>query len=332
MELQRREQQASPAPSPGQPAAPYAPGAGGGGPDPVPGWLARPPLPASKNPLLGRWRVAGVDTGKPTPLASLFGPEMAAMERQMKASIHGSVCSTYFGDSAVEFGPKAFVNLGADGRGRGSTAVVYRTDGHGFAVLPTDPALHGVFVFDLRGDRAVARVLGCTLQRVSAGGTTASAGEGRSRDARAGNEPVATGKVAAGEAMLDVSASVEAGSGTRVPLAGVTVFLLTRSLDEALGSVGLREPTPLRAWLQACQARAPACRQAMQAMVANPAAKGKTDARGHVELAQLAAGRYYVLSIVAAGNDRLIWDVPVDVKAGANAVSLGRHNAIRPPG
>lgn len=330
MELQR------PQPSPwGQPSAgPAAPsaqaGAGGGGSSAaVASWRTAPRVSEKSNRLLGRWQLVGVDMGAAPnlgPLAGLFGKETAAMAKDMADSIHGASCRKLFGPGLVDFRPKALVNLGPDGSDRAAMAAEYRTDGKAIAVLSNEPALPGLYVFDVHGDQAVARVLGCSLQRAGAAGALASHASTDS----SGAQNSTTARPGSGAA-LDVTVGLQAGAGSQVPVAGANVLLMSRSLDEALASAGLRDPTPLKAWMSACQTRAPACQLGMQAIVANPAGMGRTDANGQLVFAHLPIGRVYVLLFAAAGDQRLMWDVPVDLKTGSNAVSLGRHNAIRPP-
>ena len=329
MELQRPQPSPWGQPSAGPAAAPAQAGAGGGGSAAAASWRTAPRVPDKSNPLLGRWRLVGVDMGAAPnlgPLAGLFGPEMGATAKQMASSIHASSCRNLFGPGLVDFRQKALVNLGPDGSERAAMAAEYRTDGKAIAVLSNEPTLPGLYVFDIHGDRAVARVLGCSLQRAGAAGALAS--HGRTDSSVAQDSPIAS---PGNGAALVVTAGLQAGTGAQVPVVGASVLLMSRSLDEALASAGLREPTPLKAWISACQTRAPACQLGMQAMVANPAGMGRTDAKGHLAFAHLPAGRFYVLSFAAAGDQRLMWDVPVDLKTGSNAVSLGRHNAIRPP-
>ncbi|MES1198480.1 MAG: hypothetical protein ABUS48_00675 [Pseudomonadota bacterium] len=117
-----------------------------------------------------------------------------------------------------------------------------------------------------------------------------------------------------------------------VPVPNTRLFLSSRSLGAALASVGLTQPSPLRAWLQACQTHAPACQQGKQAMEASPAAHGATDAQGHLTLSQIAPGHYFVVGLGGAvGGQNLIWSVPVDISAGANELLLGGFNALFVP-
>ncbi|MES1158260.1 MAG: hypothetical protein ABUL42_00030 [Terricaulis silvestris] len=313
---------------PGPPAA--------GGPDPAEDWARRPALTASHNALLGRWRYVGVSASnlgaqQTNAMAGMLGPQYAQMAQNMASSMYGSTCQSLFsGGSAglIEFRGADMVGVNNDGGATVISRVEYRGDGASVIVLPKDIAMARIFAFDINGDRATARALGCTLQRVSA--TPGSA----STPGHAGAASVPSAQSAS--LVINASVRVPGPGGNFAPVTGAPVVLSTRSLDEALASVGLRQPTPVVAWLTACQARAPACAQGMQALAANPAAKGATDAQGHLTLNSTPTGHFFVVCIggTVAGQT-LIWSVPIDIGAGANQLGLSDANSLYippPPG
>ena len=91
-----------------------------------------------------------------------------------------------FGRGVIEFRPDTLVAIGGDGSASVLNHVQYRGDGKAVAVLPTDPGSVDVMVFDFKGDRITARVLGCVMERVR-GGSAASASTPVSATARAPN-------------------------------------------------------------------------------------------------------------------------------------------------
>jgi len=53
-----------------------------------------------------------------------------------------------------------------------------------------------------------------------------------------------------------------------------------------------------------------------------------TDANGHAQTLRLPAGRYWVLADTKVGDKRVMWNEPVDLKAGDQAITLDRRNAL----
>ena len=51
-----------------------------------------------------------------------------------------------------------------------------------------------------------------------------------------------------------------------------------------------------------------------------------TDAAGRGQTAPLPAGRYYVFNPVHVSNKPMMWNLPVDLKAGTNTLTLDQHN------
>lgn len=266
------------------------PPAGSGGSDPAVQWQAQPALPASRNPMLGRWRYVGMSADnlgaqQANMFSGLLGPQYAQMAQSMAAGMYGSTCESLFkGGSAglVEFRAGDMVAVNNDGSVAEISRVDYRSDGASVIVLPKDLAMANIFAFDVNGGQATARALGCTLQRAGAT-TTAAASTG-------------------GQASLVINAAVRIpGPGRNfAPVAGAPLLLSTRSLDEALA--------------------------------ANPAAKGATDAQGHLTFAQIPTGHFYVIALGGTvAGETWIWSVPVDIAPGSNELSLSGFNSLVMP-
>jgi hypothetical protein len=138
-------------------------------------------------------------------------------------------------------------------------------------------------------------------------------------------------------ATLTIEVSLRAPGPGRVftPLADVPVYLSSRDLEQTLAAAGLTRPSPLGAWLIACQAqaRSAACQQGVTAVRGNdPAARGLTDAQGHFTFSSPPVGRYFVVAIGSlTPGHTFIWCVPIDIHAGDNELTLGGHNLYVDP-
>jgi hypothetical protein len=138
-------------------------------------------------------------------------------------------------------------------------------------------------------------------------------------------------------ATLRIEASMRAPGPGRVftPVANVPVYLSSRDLEQTLAAAGLTRPSPVGAWLIACQAQAnsAACQQGATAVRGNnPAARGLTDAQGHFTFSSAPIGHYFVLAIGSlTPGHTFIWCVPVDIHAGDNELTLAGHNLYVDP-
>jgi hypothetical protein len=184
-----------------------------------------------------------------------------------------------------------------------------------------------VLVFDLAGDRITARALGCGMERVQSGTTQASLVQ---------HQPSATSAVnnAANAASLSVLAAVAPSSGAAIPIGDTQVFLQSRAVEASLSGAGFDEVgrTPVQTWASACKTNADACRAGVRAMTANPIAVVKTDADGRLTMPPVVPGHYYLFAFVNVRGRAFLWNVPVDLHPGSNALVLDAHNAISPSG
>jgi len=278
-------------------------------------WERYPLVPPSQNPLLGRWNTnAAPPIGpKDSPLGdigSVFGSDVA----QLTAGMLQSVCDTMFGSGAVEFRPTTLVSIGRDGRERVLTRVEYHGGGQTIAVLPQDPGAFGSAVFDLKGhDKIIAKEVGCTMARAGAASTT------QPPQAVALSARQATGAATATSAVLVLT----------TPLRGGHLFVLRHGVEAALTNGGVRASpngSAMKTWKVACANRTPACQQGTQAIAADAAGLAITDAGGKGQTQPLPAGRYYVFGSVTVANNPMIWNLPVDLKAGTNSLTLDQHN------
>jgi len=341
MELQRREQEQEqsyqPQPSFGAPGeqnqSAYPGGSSVGranaGPTASPGdiWRRRPPLPPEANRLLGRWHPLGAVAAADGGVSNVLGQDFANAIASVAGSVLGGACDSMFGRGVIEFAPDALLAVGADGGASVLNHVQYRGDGDAVAVLPTDPGSVDVIVFDVVGERITARALGCTMERVRSSASATS-----TRADVASRSPGSNAIAPTNAAQLSLLAAVAPPSGDSIPITGAQVFLQRRAIEASLSGAGFAEVgrTPVQSWATACKSSADACRAGVRAMMADPVAVVKTDAGGRLTMPPVSPGHYYLFAFVNVRGRAFLWNVPVDLRPGGNALVLDEHNAIAP--
>jgi hypothetical protein len=116
------------------------------------------------------------------------------------------------------------------------------------------------------------------------------------------------------------------------PTAGQTIYIMRERMDAVLRNLGAPVPanaTPAQAW----QAFATACRgvdcgPVFTALKSHFVTAAKLDTAGKATLsAQAATGSYYLFAAVRTPNGALIWDIPANLSAGDNTITLTDANA-----
>jgi hypothetical protein len=137
---------------------------------------------------------------------------------------------------------------------------------------------------------------------------------------------------AAGGAGMKLAISTSFPGGKN-PLAGGTVFLMSDRFDSALRKAGVPIPantTPgkaLQLWTDNCLPPKD-CKALVGAMHQYYLAKATLDSAGKSTLiAPVSAGSYFVFGGGRSADGGLVWDVPITLKAGENAVTLTAGNA-----
>ncbi|MGA7178545.1 MAG: hypothetical protein WBX11_03015 [Thiobacillaceae bacterium] len=335
-EHQQHQQQEAQQPQPGQPPAAWTGSIGSGSEDPATSWRATPRLPPNRNPLLGRWRLVGTDNAATTgttqvnAFAGLLGPQYTAMAQNMANSMYGATCKNLFANGGVvEFRPADFVAIEDSGATRVIARDEYHAAGLGVVMVPKDPMMAALLEFDIQGDQAKARRLGCVLQRVSLSKhpTPAPTTSVASQAAASGDAGLATLNL-----LIRAQPPGAGRSAPFAPASGAAVMLQTRSVDEALAAAGFAGPRSRAIWATACANHdARTCQRGLQAIMANPVAKGVANDKGQVAIAGIPPGRYYVFSIGGAGGRDYTWDVPTTLKPGSNVHFLDQSTALQPP-
>jgi hypothetical protein len=137
-------------------------------------------------------------------------------------------------------------------------------------------------------------------------------------------------------AVLSVSSGFTMAAGVQNPIAGRAFVLLRDSFDNVLAKGGFATPpgaSPYIAMLKSCANRSPDCLKASDAINGAGAAGTRLNATGKATFTAVAPGIYWIMGsgVLMAPNpaDRkvLFWDLRVQLRPGANSVTLDQSNA-----
>ena len=133
-------------------------------------------------------------------------------------------------------------------------------------------------------------------------------------------------------AMLSIASGFAAQSGATNPLAGKTILVSKESFENVLTKAGWVQPgSPVKAvavWAHACETQNPLCQQGIEALRPYLVASAKLDSNGGFTFDKARAGTYYLIGQMAFNQRHLVWDLRVDLKPGANSVTLDQGNTI----
>ena len=288
-------------------------------------WQQRPPLAPERNPLLGRW------TPTPPaqrPAAAGLSPEMAKMASELIGGMTSGLCDSMLGQGTIEFRAGGPVALGRDGRERPMYPAEYRGGGSRVVVLPQAGTTFTHMIIDFSDpDHATVAGVGCGLRRPGANdGTHAGAATEKTAMATMEAQGTGAGAVAGGVLSLSILSST-AGS---INVANRKLWVLKKEPRLALIQAGLSDTAygnALQNWIRSCQAREPGCQQGALALKPYTVGVATTDADGHAQSQPLPAGRYWVFGDGKVDKRAMLWNQPVDVKAGPATVTLDQRNA-----
>ena len=269
------------------------------------------------NPLLGRWRQM-----EPKHVELGLAGALPGAQTFVDAAFGGG-CESIFGKGMVAFTPTQFNWVAPDGHEEILNHVEYRSDGANVIVIPTDSDLPLIFGLP-NHDNVVVAFLGCRMERDGAKPTQVTA---RAAPASA---PVAS-NAAQGTLKLKVGDMVDGRLSS--PPAGTRIFVTSQDPDANLVKAGFAPAPgtpPVEKLFAACnighggdQAE---CARGLQAMIAGALGAANTDPNGEAETGAMPVGRYYLVGFTPYKGHSLLWHMPVDVKAGVNAVSLSSQN------
>jgi hypothetical protein len=131
-----------------------------------------------------------------------------------------------------------------------------------------------------------------------------------------------------GDAVLSIHSGFPNASNTNA-LTNTPVILLRDTLSNILFNTGIQVPPgtlPQMAIATACHERSADCQTMNQALLANAGAGARADASGNGTLPGVPPGTYYLMISGRSNNQGLYWDLKVELKSGANSITLDEHN------
>lgn len=267
-------------------------------------WEKRPPLPADRNPLLGKWtRPASARSNSSDPFAGL-----AALAK-------GGLCEALFGGGTFEFRADKLVGMDERTKEQELDKVEYRGDAKHVVVLPK--TTFKIIEFDFDGPNRISWTgQNCVLVRVGNSPPSASAAAGT---VAASAMPAAANSYAKpGGGVLSLSVGAPSAKSS---LSGRKFWVLKEDPQVALIKGGLKstpDGSALQNWLRACYTKAVACEKGANALKPYSVGIATSDASGHAKTPPLTAGRYWVLSEANVDNKHLMWSEPVEVRAATS--------------
>ena len=114
------------------------------------------------------------------------------------------------------------------------------------------------------------------------------------------------------------------------PLAGKSVLVVKDSFENILAKAGWIPPgstaKALPVWARACETRSPLCQQGIDELRPYIVATAKLDGNGGFTFPNGRTGTYYLVAQIPYNGLHLVWNLRVDLKPGANSVTLDQRN------
>lgn len=225
------------------------------------------------------------------------------------------------------------LTMGSDGTlsGAGSVTVKGRVvtgaNNNNITYAPTSgTCAEGILV--AQGQAPGAATQGAAAARASL--TAPAATAATAGPAKTGTAPApASASGAAGAAVLSIAAAIGSQSGPATPLSSNAFLLLNDSLENMLKQSGFQSPpgvSPLKT-VAACQSADPNCQKVFTAISSHAVVAAKTDINGKAAFAGVPAGTYYLMGMAISNNQPIMWNLRVDLKPGANSVTVDQRNA-----
>ena len=294
---------------------------GGGGRARTVDWYAKPALPPEKNPLLGRWK----QTGSRAPQ---LGGAMGQLSNGFLAGAMAGGCKSMFGSGVIAFEPNALQWVARDGHEEILNHVGYRANGNDVVMVTRDPgAVPALFFGFPNHDHAVVAVFGCTMERLgtrNGSGAPAAAAPASSSMRMASTAP--TPAPIHGETRINFQIGA-AAPGRFAPIAGVKIWVTRMDPTIALMRAGIPVRVDLVTEIDSDCHNVAACMRDWKAMTASALGFITSDAAGHALTPVMTPGRYYLVGVAPHQGRHLFWHRQIEVKAGANAVTLDQTNA-----
>ena len=198
---------------------------------------------------------------------------------------------------------------------------------HGRSVIGQND--DGDFTFAPMEQSCNLAVLAPSAAIPSGGGTAATATTSAS-GAPSSTPTLSMPNAPLGNAVLTIVSGFPGQPNATTPLANYPYVLLRDSFSNAVSNAGVPVPagmSAVKAYGTACANRTPDCQQFGAVWKADAISAARADATGKAILPGVPAGTYYLAISVRYNNQPIIWDMKVNLKAGANSVTLDPRNA-----
>jgi hypothetical protein len=129
---------------------------------------------------------------------------------------------------------------------------------------------------------------------------------------------------------LSIVSGFVAQPGIINPLGGNTILIVKDSFENILAKSGWSQPgsstSALTAWARACETRSPSCQKGIQELRPYLVASARLDGNGTFTFDNGRAGSYYLVAQANYNGRHLVWNLRIDLKPGANSITLDQHN------
>jgi hypothetical protein len=239
--------------------------------------------------------------------------------------------------TVVADGTKAVIKIGAPDH---PLTLAFKPDGsldpggsgayqvHGRTVTGQDD--DGDFKFAPMEQSCNLAVLMPSKEIPSGGGTAATVSASATAARPAGAPPLSTQGAPTGNAVLTILSGFPVTAGTPNALAVHPYVLLRDDFGTVVVKSGATVPTgmsPFKALGLACGNRTPDCQKIIGGIQAETASSVRSDANGTGVFPAVPAGAYFLMISARYNNQALFWGFRVDLRPGANTLTLEQRNA-----
>jgi hypothetical protein len=133
-----------------------------------------------------------------------------------------------------------------------------------------------------------------------------------------------------GNATLTIASGLALQPGAPSPLAGRPYIILRDSCANTMAHAGVMVPagtSPYKFAGMACGNKTPDCQKINEAIKAGAISAARADISGSATLPGVPPGTYYLMISTRIGNQSFVWDHPVQLRSGANSLTLDQRSA-----
>ncbi len=167
-------------------------------------------------------------------------------------------------------------------------------------------------------------------QQIPASGGTAAMTNAAAGPGGSNGSGLSTPAAPLGNAVLSVIPGLAAQPGAPNPFTGRPFVLLRSSYADAIAKSGVQVPAGVSPYVYVgavCVNRSPDCQKIMTAINADAASAVRADGNGRGTFPGVPPGVYYLMISTLYNNQPLAWGQAVQLKPGANSVTLDLSNA-----